>query len=460
MSKMKKYISLFLCAALAIAACNPVIPERESNEYAGAKASVELSTTERIPAEGGTLKAVIHRSPAFYVSVPKTADWLTCSVADSTVTVTVKANTSAVARYAHVSVIDNDLKISITSFDVVQQGSEKEVVRKNFNVSTTNIEVKADDTQATFNVTGEVAWTVSSNNTLFTVSPASGSGEGTVTVSFPANTTPEEVNADISVATDDEGALTKSYVVHIKQAASNAGKPAVKPAAGTVLAEWEFDTPNVEALRVGGFEQNSSSPEVDAPGNMGGAYVPSNVSGNGRLEFYNGVDKSTVKTKTCVKRAIGSRGEPVVYGTWEGDWFIWSAEYEAPLKAGTKLQLNFALRPSTASVMKYWKCEYLDGDSWVELNTIELEFHSNAAGTAADPKQINTFIKETATLTKDTPSAQFRFTCPTNATAGDGSPLDKLSSNHVLRFAGKWSDATDDNKYLQVPENPKIMVVE
>ena len=104
---MKKYISIFLCAALTLAACTPAInPENEVSEYAGSRASVELSTSERLPAEGATLTAVVHRSPAFTVSVPKTADWLSCSVADSVVTVNVKANTSAVARAARLSVIE------------------------------------------------------------------------------------------------------------------------------------------------------------------------------------------------------------------------------------------------------------------------------------------------------------------------------------------------------------------
>lgn len=461
MSDMKKFISIFLCAALAFAACGPVVPDNgnEVVEYAGNKVKVNKSSEEPISSDGGTLTVTVSDCPDFTASLPKTASWLNCTQSGNTLTFSAGANTSAVVRYAHVSIIDKELNISITSFDVLQAGTDKEVARKNLRVSTEKIEAKAEDTSVQFSITSDAAWTVTSSNPAFVPSPASGEGNATVTVSFPANTETSEVTAAITVSTTDEAVSIKEISVNIIQAAAKGGT-AIKPAAGTVLAEWEFDTPQTEALRTGGFEQSSSSPEVDAPGNMGGAYVPSNVSGNGKLEFYNGIDKSTVKTKTCVKRAIGTRGEPVIYGTWEGDWFTWTAELDAPLAAGTKFQLNFALRPNTASVMKYWKCEYLDGDQWVELDTIELEFHSDAAGTPEDPKQINKFIVETATLTKDTPYAQFRFTCTQNAQCGDGSPLDVLSSNHVLRFAGKWSDASDENKYLQVHDNPKIVVVE
>ncbi len=461
MNKMKKYISLFLCAALALTACQNLTPEKivPNEEYAGSRASVELSSADPIPAEGGTITAKVHRSPAFEVSLPKTADWVTVSQSDSTLSITAKANPSAVSRHAHVSIIDKELQISVTSFDVVQAGTAKEVVHKNFQVSTQSLLAKAEDTSASFNITGEnVAWTVTSSNPAFVPNPASGVGDATVTVNFPANTVPEEINVVISVSTTDEDVITKDLTINLKQEAGASDQPAVKPEPGTVLAEWEFDTPQVDALKAGGFEAVSAEDD-NAPGNVGNPYVPSNVSGKGKLEYFNGSDKSSISTKKT-KRRIGERGEPCFYCSWEGDYFIWSAEAEKPLAAGTKLQLNFALRPSHEDTPKYWKCEYLDGEKWVELETISLDFRKDAAGTAEDPKQINCLIKETATLSADTPSAQFRFTCTQNARCYDGAPVPALTSKYVLRFAGKWSDASDDNKYLQVPENPKIVVVE
>lgn len=456
---MKKYISLFLCAFMAFAACQPVGPDPDEQEvYQGIKASVEMSSSDPVPAEGGSLVVTVNDSPAFTVSLPKTATWLSCSQSDNVLTFTASANKSAVLRYARVSIIDADLKIAITNFEVIQSGTEKEAVRKKFSVSPDSIEAKADDTQATIKVNSEVVWKAVSNNTAFTVSPAQGSGDGTITVSFPANTTDQVVTAEVTVSTDDADAVASSFTVSIKQAASNAGKPAVKPAPGTVLAEWLFDTDQVDALKEGGIESVSAEDD-NAPGNVGNPYVPSNVSGNGRLEYYNGSDKSSVSTSKR-KRRIGERGEPCIYCCWEGDWFTWTAELDAPLAAGTKFKLNFVLRPSSEQCMKYWKCEYLDGDKWVELETISLDFHKDAQGTAEDPKQINCFINETATLTADTPRAQFRFTCTQNAQCGDGSPLSAINTKYVLRFAGKWSNASEENKYLQVPENPRIVVVE
>ena len=243
MTKMKKYLSILACAIMAFA-CNPKVnPDDEAKEYAGSRASVELSTSERLPAEGATLTAVVHRSPAFTVSVPKTADWLSCSVADSVVTVNVKANTSAVARAARLSVIDKEMDISITSFDVVQNGSDKDVepvVYKDFSAGPETIAVAAKETSAVVSVSADdsVEWTVTSDNAAFVPEPASGKGSATVTVKFPANTAKAEVKANVTVSTASTEVRTSSYVIAITQEAAKDVKEAVKPAPGTVLAEW------------------------------------------------------------------------------------------------------------------------------------------------------------------------------------------------------------------------------
>lgn len=455
---MNKYITLLSAAVLLLAGCiNESAKKVEIlDEYAGAKTKVTMAA-DPIPAEGGTLVATVSSEVPFEVSLAKTATWLTAAKSSDQITFTATANPSAEKRWTSVVLVDPDTHFAITSFDVVQAGTAK--VMKKFSVSTDAISVRADQTESLFSVTAEVPWTATSDNTDFVLTPASGNANANISVSFPVNTVPEQKVVHITVATTAEDVATPSYTITLTQDAGKEVSPAVKPAPGTVLAEWEFDTPQMEALRAGGWESNPDIAAEDAPGNVGGIYVPSNVSGNGRIEYYNGSDKSSVST-TKQKRRIGTRGEPCVYCCWVDDYFTWTAVPDAPLAAGTKFQINFVLRPNNAGVMKYWKCEFLDGEAWKELETVELEFHSSAAGTAEDPKQINCYIVRTATLTADTPYAQFRFTATPNAQCGDGTPAAKISSSHVLRFAGKWSDAGESDKYLQVHENPKIVVVE
>lgn len=81
-----------------------------------------------------------------------------------------------------------------------------------FSVSTETLTAKAADKSVSFDVRGNVKWTVSSDNAAYKVSPESGDGNGTVTVSFAENTTDKDVTVKLTVSTTAEVA-TKSYTV-------------------------------------------------------------------------------------------------------------------------------------------------------------------------------------------------------------------------------------------------------
>ncbi len=81
-----------------------------------------------------------------------------------------------------------------------------------FSVSTETLTAKAADKSVSFDVRGNVKWTVASDNAAYTVSPESGDGNGTVTVSFAENTTDKDVTVKLTVSTTAEVA-TKSYTV-------------------------------------------------------------------------------------------------------------------------------------------------------------------------------------------------------------------------------------------------------
>ncbi len=81
-----------------------------------------------------------------------------------------------------------------------------------FSVSTETLTAKAADKSVSFDVKGNVKWTVASDNAAYTVSPESGDGKGTVTVSFAENTTDKDVTVKLTVSTSAEVA-TKSYTV-------------------------------------------------------------------------------------------------------------------------------------------------------------------------------------------------------------------------------------------------------
>lgn len=115
--------------------------------------------------------------------------------------------------------VDCDIKVKGwfvgggTHYQIVATEVEKvETTGPKFSVSTTALTAKAGDTSASFDVKGNVKWTVSSDNAAYTVSPASGDGAGTVTVKFAANETEKDVTVKLTVSTTEEVA-TKSYTV-------------------------------------------------------------------------------------------------------------------------------------------------------------------------------------------------------------------------------------------------------
>lgn len=115
--------------------------------------------------------------------------------------------------------VDCDIKVKGwyvgggTHYQIVATEVEKvETTGPKFSVSTTALTAKAGDISASFDVKGNVKWTVSSENAAYTVSPASGDGAGTVTVKFAANETEKDVTVKLTVSTTEEVA-TKSYTV-------------------------------------------------------------------------------------------------------------------------------------------------------------------------------------------------------------------------------------------------------
>lgn len=140
--------------------------------------------------------------------------------------------------------VDCDIKVKGwyvgggTHYQIVATEVEKvETTGPKFSVSTTALTAKAGDTSASFDVKGNVEWTVSSDNAAYTVSPASGDGAGTVTVNFAANETEKDVTVKLTVSTTEEVA-TKSYTVVL----THKGKSAAGTEDFSSSVEWTLGT--------------------------------------------------------------------------------------------------------------------------------------------------------------------------------------------------------------------------
>lgn len=178
--------------------------------------------------------------------------------------------------------VDCDIKVKGwyvgggTHYQIVATEVEKvETTGPKFSVSTTALTAKAGDTSASFDVKGNVKWTVSSDNAAYTVSPASGDGAGTVTVKFAANETEKDVTVKLTVSTTEEVA-TKSYtVVLTHKGKSAAGEGDTKTITIATDNAWTAD--NHKDYKAGfsftkdgvkyGYYKSSSTNTIVAPSN-------------------------------------------------------------------------------------------------------------------------------------------------------------------------------------------------
>lgn len=160
---------------------------------------------------------------------------------------------------------------------------------KSFGVSRTAISVLASETSAIFNVTGNVDWTVTSDNAKFTVSPAKGNGAAAVTVTFPANADTENaVTANIKVSTTDE-VSTKDYIVVITQAKANAG------GSETVLYSEDFGEPsgNTDLAKFEGWSSSLICPTSEK-WRVGTAEACALEGSSGKGNAYSGSDATEI----------------------------------------------------------------------------------------------------------------------------------------------------------------------
>lgn len=115
-----------------------------------------------------------------------------------------------------------------------------------FDVTPTQINVAAGATSTEINVTGNVAWTAEASDGA-TVSPTSGTGAGTITVSFAANEDPENTKEyTVFVRTEAEG-VNDEFEINITQAKAVTGTHFVKVTSAADLEDGLYLIVNEKA---------------------------------------------------------------------------------------------------------------------------------------------------------------------------------------------------------------------
>ena len=228
--------------------------------------------------------------------------------------------------------------------------------------------------------------------------------------------------------------------------------PSVVPRPDKLLyAKWRFTATTMTA-----YEQffGGTSGKLDATEGNGGLYVPSNVEGNGKIEYYQ-VDKTAIDINNKASRIIGGTGHPYVTGAWPGDYWLFSAtdNYEYP--AGTNLHIKYLTRVS-ATGQRYWMLEYFDGNEWKPADEYpietETESGTNAQYNFKEPTS-NIAVECVWTLAAPCREPMFRMRCVANAQANDKGPLANPNGG-TCRIADNGDDGEDAGPVFEVTDAP------
>ena len=229
--------------------------------------------------------------------------------------------------------------------------------------------------------------------------------------------------------------------------------PAVVPRPEKLLyAKWRFTATTMTAYQ--DFFGGTSGKPDKAPGN-GGLYVPSNVEGNGKIEYYQ-VDKNEIDVNNKASRIIGGTGHPYVTGAWPGDYWLFSAtdNYEYP--AGTMLHIKYITRVSKTG-HKYWMLEYFDGNDWKPADeypvSTETESGTNAQYNFIEPTA-NVVVECVWTLAAPCREPMFRMRCVANAQASGDGPL-TAPNGGTCRIADNGDEGEDAGPVFEVTTAPE-----
>lgn len=211
---------------------------------------------------------------------------------------------------------------------------------------------------------------------------------------------------------DDSDGITQKrwYIDNIKVA---------KPKFETVAA-WHF---SAETMSAYADNFGTTAGTADKTAGDGGMYVNANLSGSGKITYVQ-IDKTEIDTKGKAVRITGGTGHPYITGGWPGDYWYFEAQADQTYPAGTVANISYLTRASGTG-MKYWRMEYLDGETWKPVVPTTSETLSD--GQTFDYNIVmptsNVELNYTVALTASTTGLKFRMVTAANAQANGSGAL-------------------------------------
>ena len=295
-----------------------------------------------------------------------------------------------------------------TQDDIIPVASDE----KFFGVSQNQFDVLADATSVQVSVTGNVDWTVEPSDGITSVEPAEGSGEGTVTITFPANTDTEN---------------TKEYSAFIRTA-----EPSLVEA-GT--EEFEITITQAKADASGG---HTATIDFSEQGYENAQEVVSATAGGVTFTFDKGTNNNTPKyytTGTAVRMygsntlTVAAAGKTITsivftFGSGDGTNPITASvpAYEEPAWTGEAGSVTFTIGGTSGQRrIKAITVKYSDGGSPATASLVSIAVSGQKTEFNVGDEFTHDTAKVTATYSDNTTkdvTASATFSSPDMTTAG------------------------------------------
>ena len=346
---------------------------------AGFDAVISVSTeTVRVSDLGRANPATIVVTSNGSWTATSSASWLTLdklsAAGDETVTPIVEVNESEAERTATLTFNNHGKKAVVT---VTQSGK----IVQYLTVSPKTVELPGKGTGATVEVSANTAWRVTSTESWITVSPASGTGNGVITISASVNTSLAARTATVTVASTEVELLAEDIAV--------SQETYVDPSADGVdlyneKMVWPCDNQAWAKQTSPDFAHANQNGAVSGAGT--GVFYPDShaETAEEKEKFYAKFVKANNGQSYTTTFIISVEGNFAFKKIWDDD----AIEFHMPVQGiqkGNILHFDFGLQATKATAAYYRAEASFDGGAhWLTFNTGET--YTPATGVTANAK--------------------------------------------------------------------------
>ena len=313
--------------------------------------------------------------------------------------------------------------------------------------------ISTSELEATFEVSANVDWTITSSEAWATVTPAEGNSNATVKVTMaeiPAGT--ENRTAKLTIAAKNIEGL--SAVVDLEQK---------KPVAVSYINLYDTPVLFCSNNQAWNMEKNPDYATNEKTGAVSGL-------GTGRLQSYSHYDNEALYMQFESPNQYGpmfimaAEGNITAQNVWTGDAFAFHIP-AARIEAGHVLNIEYGLY-GTKAAPAYWNSEvsFDGGSTWTtfttghEYTTPVAQASANSFAGTKDKSEVHVLGKCEVPATVENAEIIVRVRCADGARGIGGSDRETPSTSGTIRLIGGEGHDVENNANAEPVMGPKIYV--